>query len=180
MRDFDKLVRDRECLEDLNMFIDEIHFSKIPDLSLIEALYSGNDEPKIHLPFYHNSKYICNLTSIAECEFSKDVISANLETDLFEDHEDLYHFTKIRFLILSCHNSKAEYVDSRELDKMQLAITNLQHLKKLTIDVVGMNNKAQAQIKEALIFPCSKFELDFIFSRGEQIKFRKLLKASSS
>jgi len=84
-----------------------------------------------------------------------NIIGMNVYTDCFDDYAKLYEYSGLEVLTLT---SRGESFDATDLQEMQLAIVNLQHLKRVTINVSGVSDEEFENIQACIHFPCSSFE----------------------
>jgi len=82
---------ENEVIMKFGFLTDEIYFKETPDSGLLNDLCEGNEHIRIHLPL-KNALY---LHEYSESFCSGNIISANFETDLFIDSEELYKLSNL-------------------------------------------------------------------------------------
>lgn len=138
--------------------IKEIYFKKIPDVFLLNGLSEGSNDIIFHFPANES----CGLSEYSEYGFSSKIWAINLETDMFIDHEELYQFSNLRKLTISCQNKNASTISTDDLMKMQIAIDNLIYLEELIIDLRGMRRNLVEEVKDCVFFPFTKMTIKYI------------------
>ncbi len=146
-----------DCITNIASSIKEIHFNKVPNISILEALSEGSDNALFYFPL----DKICTL-EYAEYNFSSNIAAINLETDVFIDSDNLYNFPNLKKLVLSCSNNKAETLSHDDLDDMRMAIENLEHLEELIFDLHKMKQTAINEVKDFVFFAHKKIKVTFI------------------
>jgi len=148
-----------ESIMKLGALIDEIYFKKIPDTGLLSELCEMNENIRIHLPMAE----ALHLHEYAESYCSENIVSANFETDVFIDSEELYKLPNLENLVLTCKNHSIDKLDIRDLHDMQLSIENLVHKKKVVFDLGKINDVPVQQVKDTMRF--SGFEIEIIHGK---------------
>ena len=147
----------KDLIISLGKCISEVRFKKTPDRYVLDFLFDECDETAISFDL----RIRLPLMEYGEFEWAKNVISAHLSSDGFSDWEAIPNFIKLRELVLTVVPYDPDYVDTRDVADMQLALLNLPDLRSLVVDIAGFSQEATALIEQRLIFPCSQiaFEL---------------------
>jgi len=154
-----------DCLINLGEIVQEIRFSALPDETVWEALCDNSKGICIHLPLDKPFTF----GGMTNSPVNEHIISANYETDIFIDSGYLFEYPNLKHLVLTCSNVEVEEIDAKDLGDMWLAVSELQNIATLKLDVRRMKLQAVEQIKCQFIFPGRDLEVEFI----EQPKRRK-------
>ena len=159
--------KEESVIATLGESIREIYFCKIPEPSILEALLEHSDKIRYHFPLEKACGFIGEYSDYG---WSANISSANFETDILIDSEELYSYPNLINLVLTCSNSEVNSIDDRDLMDMQLAIYNLTKLKSVTFNLNKMQSNPIDQIKESIIFPGRDISIEFTSSNGKKRK----------
>ncbi len=141
-------IHELDTLMYLGGFIKEVYFNRIPPATILEALKENDMSTDIifHLPLnlVTNTEYFVNSTA------NKNIHSANFQTDLFIEAQDLYCFPNLRNLALTCDNHEAIYISEDDMRNMLYAVMNLNYLELLILNISEMKDEVIEYISKVM------------------------------
>jgi len=157
-----------DLIETTGGSIAEIHFRSVPKdtgfLDVLNEVYG--EELKL---FFPTGEYLGNVDEVSESAWSANIVSALLQSDVFEDSSALTEFPQMETLVICCKLPEGSHFDTDALSDTATVLTdNLSSLKKVTFSIDASEEAFDAAHATLKPWFDDKIECDIVPVRIDQ------------